>query len=350
MCTVMLLFFYDESVPILLVLVTHSFIFTVTYYLNLHVVYHFSHQKKTVEYVPMFKLIFAGEGAELYASVHQPDKRRIHAPQYFDIGVTILKEGTNGTYNFIASTGNAVDRQHQLEVGKGLLTAGTYILIPTSTGCKIENERRCYLAKRSDKNTKINSSSNSNNDCGHTRDNNNDDGNMLNDNTITTRDAVVTIHCDKLFSVQQTEFSRDAYDLAIKKPAIHGGHQTDLFGDGSVILYTLKSGYNGNTYVAENKKVDMYVKLDMDFSKSKNVVTHDSRFSVTNIIGPCQSVVMKHLMPASDGEPWQAGWQVAGAWVNKDEFERQSQKMMKMKRKEDVNSCGAPTAATCNGK
>merc|ERR1719197_2382228 len=117
---------------------------------------------------------------------------------------------------------------------------------------------------------------------------------------------MVSVHCDKLFLMQEVPFDYGAYEQAVKMPVMAQGEQTDLFGDGSVILYTLKSGYNGNTYVAENKKVDMYVKLDMDFSKSKNVVTHDSRFSVTNIIGPCQSVVMKHLMPASDGEPWQA--------------------------------------------
>ena len=62
--------------------------------------------------VQMFKLIIAGEGAEMYATVHQQDKRRIDTPMYFDIGVTVLKEtSVKGEYKFIGSSGNAVDRQ-----------------------------------------------------------------------------------------------------------------------------------------------------------------------------------------------------------------------------------------------
>jgi hypothetical protein len=94
----------------------------------------------------MFKITIGGEGAELYATVHQPDKRRIGTPTYFDIGVTILKEtAAAGQYQFIASSGNSVERQNQLEVFPGVLSSGTYLIIPTSTGCRMEYERQQIL-------------------------------------------------------------------------------------------------------------------------------------------------------------------------------------------------------------
>jgi len=227
----------------------------------------------------MGKLVVGGEDAEMFATVHQPDKRRIGTPLYFDIGVTVLKEtAMKGQYKFVASSGNAVDRQHQLEINPGYLTAGTYLLVPTSTGCKMEGVRRkLEWAGKGIKESDM------------------------------ARSAVLSVHCDKLFSIQEIEFSKDAYDLAIKLPAIHNGTQTDLFGDGSVILYTLKSGYNGNTYVAENKKRDMYVKLEMDFTNSSNIITEDGALAVTAIIAPGESRCVHHLMPLDENLPWSAG-------------------------------------------
>ena len=95
-----------------------------------------------VESVPLFRLVVSEPNAELFAIVHQPDKRRIGTPVYFDIGVTILKEVGTKKYEVMASSGNAVDRQHQLECNPGTLGAGTYIVVPTSTGCIVENERQ----------------------------------------------------------------------------------------------------------------------------------------------------------------------------------------------------------------
>jgi hypothetical protein len=107
------------------------------------VVFKFNQGGHGVESVTMFKITIGGEGAEMYATVHQPDKRRIGTAAYFDIGVTILKEtAATGQYHFIASSGNSVDRQNQLEIFPGTLSSGTYLVIPTSTGCRIESERQ----------------------------------------------------------------------------------------------------------------------------------------------------------------------------------------------------------------
>ena len=290
--------------------------------------YRFNHQTKNVEEVAMFKLIIAGEGAALHVSLHQHDKRRINALQYFDAGVTILKEdgARNGSYTFVGSTGNAVDRQHQLQIDKGLISVGTYLLVPTSSACKIEIQRR---------NINVATASGTISGDAHGLHQDRGEGaiydNSIDDNNITVRPAVISVHSDRLFSLQKTKFSRRAYELAMKLPAIHGGDQTDLFGDGSIILYTLKSGYNGNTYVAKNEKIDKYAKLDMDFSKSKNVVTNDGKYTATAIIAPGHSVMMKHMMPASDGDPWQAAWQVKAAWVDKVEFDEKSKNIMNRK-------------------
>ena len=253
--------------------------------------YKFSHEAHGVESVQMFKLIIAGEGAELYATVHQQDKRRIGTPLYFDIGATILKEtSVKGEYKFIGSSGNAVDRQHQLEITKGVISSGTYLLFPTSTGCKIENERK-ELAKK---------------------------GKNVTPDDV-TRPAMISVHCDKLFLIQEVPFDARAYEQAVKMPVMAQGEQTDLFNDGSVILYTLKSGYNGNSYVAENKKTDMYAKLEMDFSKSSNIVTEDGDLVASVLIPPGESKVIHHVMPADDHMEWTCSWNVSGEMLSESD-------------------------------
>ena len=254
--------------------------------------YKFSHEAHGVESVQMYKLIIAGNGAELYATVHQQDKRKIGSPLYFDIGVTILKETSiKGEYKFIGSSGNAVDRQHQLEVPTGSLPQGTYILVATSTGCKIENERRNIIAS----------------------------GKSLTPADV-TRSAVISVHCDQLVLMQEIAFDPVTYEQAIKMPIMAKGEQTDLFGDGSVILYTLKSGYNGNSYVAENKKTDEYAKLEMDFSNSTNIVTEDGDLNASLVIGPGQSRIIHHVMPADDHLSWNCKWSVKGALLTEEQF------------------------------
>ena len=75
-------------------------------------------------------------------SIHQKDKRTIATPSYIDIGVTILREDDRGGFVFVAATGNTVERQQQLFcTSDSSLRAGRYIVVPTSTGCRVKSNR-----------------------------------------------------------------------------------------------------------------------------------------------------------------------------------------------------------------
>lgn len=83
----------------------------------------------------------------------------------------------------------------------------------------------------------------------------------------------------------------------------------------------MKSGFNGNSYVAENKKSDVYARLDMDFSKSTNVVTENGELLASLLLSPGQISVVHHVMPAIDTEGWSCGWKCSGAFLSKEEYE-----------------------------
>lgn len=97
--------------------------------------YTFSKMGRGCINVPFFEITLDAP-AEVFVAVHQQDKRTIGAPEYIDIGCTIMRQLDNGSLEYVMSTGNTVERQHQLDVEK--LDAGVYVIVPSSTGSKIE--------------------------------------------------------------------------------------------------------------------------------------------------------------------------------------------------------------------
>jgi Calpain family cysteine protease len=93
-----------------------------------------------VESVQMYKLKVKEDGAEVYVTVHQPDKRRIGTPDYFDIGVAVLRFVKEGEYELVSFKACEVKRQQQLDVSPGVLSAGSYLIVPMSTGCRVQAE------------------------------------------------------------------------------------------------------------------------------------------------------------------------------------------------------------------
>ena len=80
----------------------------------------------------------------IYVSVHQKDIRCVGTSSYIDIGVTVLQFDQNtNKYILIASTGNSADRQNQTELFS--LHAGQYLIIPTSTGCKLRSVSTTFM-------------------------------------------------------------------------------------------------------------------------------------------------------------------------------------------------------------
>lgn len=90
---------------------------------------------------PCYLLTIHERCQDVYVSVHQKDTRCVGAGPYIDIGVTVLAfaPGTQFGYALVASTGNSADRQNQTE--EMSLEAGQYLVVPTTTGCKLRKVR-----------------------------------------------------------------------------------------------------------------------------------------------------------------------------------------------------------------
>jgi len=83
----------------------------------------------------MYKLILQTR-SDMIFSIHQQDYRIIGNKTYIDIGVTVLKLTSDGSYNLVVSSGISVDRQNQ--TAQVTLDSGEYIVVPVSTGCHFE--------------------------------------------------------------------------------------------------------------------------------------------------------------------------------------------------------------------
>jgi Ca2+-binding EF-hand superfamily protein len=85
---------------------------------------------------PLFVLTVTKPG-KFIAAVHQNDIRIEGAIPYIDFGVTVMKANpVHGEFQLIGGTGNSTERQNQTE--EFVLTPGKYVIVPTSTGCKLK--------------------------------------------------------------------------------------------------------------------------------------------------------------------------------------------------------------------
>ena len=87
---------------------------------------------------PSYVLTVRDRNEHVYVSIHQKDTRCVGSGPYVDIGVTVLRlNAADNKYELVASTGNSADRQNQTE--SMCLEPGQYLVIPTSTGCKLRS-------------------------------------------------------------------------------------------------------------------------------------------------------------------------------------------------------------------
>ena len=271
--------------------------------------YHFSKSTEGVVSVSMFKLKIKEKGSEVFATVHQPYKRRIGSLNYIDIGVVIPKEVVvQGRRDFVVmgSSHNTVSRQNQLEMNPGTLDVGTYIVVLTSTGCLVENELRIMPSD------------------------------LL--GIIYDRPCVMSIHCDAKFSFEEMAFDMGTYKAATILPVKLQGDKKDLLQDGGVILYTQCNGFAGNSYCVENRKKDMYCKLNMDFSESINVMTEDGLLTSEIIVAPGDCKIVHHIMPANMNEGWSCKWGCSGAFLTREQFEDGKASACDVGKKEEQES------------
>lgn len=237
--------------------------------------YNFGREGKGVEHVSMYELNVPEQG-DLYFTVHQQDKRCLGAPNYLDLGLTLLKPKGNNEFDFIATSGNSAERQNQIEVKN--LKPGKYLLVPTSTCCKMM--QHCIELRESGK-------------------------------SITSADlvrlATLSVHSTNHFSLTEVPFNSFALEEAMELPVIRAGAQTDLFADGTFILYTLKSGYAGVSFVGQNKDTVPLV-LTMDFTGSNNIISSRGKLIDDILIPPGEAKVLHHISPLHDDKGWSYTW------------------------------------------
>ena len=88
---------------------------------------------------PSYLLTLSSASDHVFVSVHQKDVRSTGSRPYIDIGVTVMQvdPSSESGHKVIASTGNSCDRQ--IQTNSLSLPAGQYIIMPTSTGCKLSS-------------------------------------------------------------------------------------------------------------------------------------------------------------------------------------------------------------------
>jgi Ca2+-binding EF-hand superfamily protein len=91
---------------------------------------------------PMYVLSLQERGV-VVLSIHQQDLRCSEAMPYIDIGITILKtDPIYGTFQLVTGSGNSADRQNATDDVE--LDPGKYLVIPTTSGCKLRQYMESY--------------------------------------------------------------------------------------------------------------------------------------------------------------------------------------------------------------
>ena len=247
--------------------------------------YVFNLNDRGVLSVPMYELIVDDSSSgdrDMYVSIHQQDKRIIGKPKYMDLGVTILKSASDGFgYEFVNSCGNGISRQNQLDIAS--LPNGKYLIIPTSACCKVEQIKMEAKAA----------------------------GKIVPHSGVEGEyrvPAVLTVHSSINVSLRAIPFDAKLLDMAVEKTVQSLGTVSDLFGDGSVTLYTFKSpGNMGISYAAKNNRPAGAVCFTLDVSDSDNITSDKGILVVDCPIPPGHFKVMLHVAPLDDANSWTCG-------------------------------------------
>jgi len=236
----------------------------------------------------MHRLQIAHNNANVFFSIHQPDKRCLNAKPYIDIGISVLKATSDPQkFDLVASSGNSVERQNQVDIGE--LSAGEYYIVPTSSGTKLHQFSEEAAAKGAS---------------------------FVTEDYL--RRAVIVLHSSKDCRMEGTAFNEYAYKDAMELPTVHSpdSKTTDLFGDGSVVMYSRRSGYCGISYVVKNNTDIDPVKLTFDFKGSHNIVTHTGGSEIIIVAPPKECTVVAHVAPRDEFDNWSSSWDVAAEWIS----------------------------------
>lgn len=248
----------------------------------------------------MYQLIVKQDG-EFFFSVHQKDKRVLTSPGYFDFGVTILKHiARTDKFEFVASSGYSAERQLQCDVDH--LSCGEYWVIPMSTGTKMmQFKNRAIQSKES---------------------------------PILRRSAGLAVHSLAKYSLEllnKSSYSEEvislAMECAVELPVIESQkiEKKDVYGDGSLVVCNLRSGYAGRSYaVINHTDQDKYSKkyfyeVTLDLSASFNVVSFGPK-SCSVIVAPGETEILNHAFPEGESATFTVAASRSQRKLKKDEI------------------------------
>jgi hypothetical protein len=152
----------------------------------------------------------------------------------------------NGEFVLVASSGNSSERQNMVEVV--LKKDETYVVVPTSTGCKFKSFLKTTPGSGF------------------------------------IRECCLSVQTTVQFDLQVADFDMDTYSAAITLPIL-AGRAIDAVPE-KVVIYALKSGCAGMSYAAKNVSRKI-IALNIDFaSNGQDVVTHKETLRTSEKIMP----------------------------------------------------------------
>lgn len=95
--------------------------------------------------LPMY-ILSVTSVAHVHISLHQEDKRCRGAKPYIDLGVSLLRVDATGEFDLLAATGLQVERQVQTD--EVFLAPGQYLLVPTTSGHRLQRQFLAHQAHR----------------------------------------------------------------------------------------------------------------------------------------------------------------------------------------------------------
>ena len=139
----------------------------------------------------------------------------------------------------VGASGNSVERQNMVSVN--LLKGETYIVVPTSTGCKFKQHLSAQKGNGPQPADFI-------------------------------RNACLTVQSDAEFEMETLDYDAEVYTAAIELPIL-SGKSVDVVPE-KVVIYSFKSGCAGVSYAAKNIS-RRSVLLNIDFAhQGQDIVTH----------------------------------------------------------------------------
>jgi len=126
------------------------------------------------------------------------------------------------------------------------------------------------------------------------------------------RSFVLAVHSLAAFQLHTSHSSTEQlaalYESAMTLPVRSLGTKRDVGGNG-ISIYTRKGG--NNVSVAVENQTPVTITVDLDCSKSKNVISHRGSLRASEVIPSGHTVVMHHLMPRDKTAGWAWGYSIA---------------------------------------